>query len=151
MIELTFFLDPVAKQRPRFTSHRGKPRAYTAPKTELFENAIKALAYPMMRDQKPIEGPAVVWIDFYFKKPKSSKNKHHVVKPDNDNLQKSVFDALNGICWNDDSQIVEIHSRKLYGEKSKIHLRAYSHDEIVSVSHISERHLRRCAPRTRAD
>lgn len=38
-------------------------------------------------------------------------------KPDADNVQKLVFDALNKIVWRDDSQIVSILFCKRYGEK----------------------------------
>jgi hypothetical protein len=30
----------------------------------------------------------------------------HTSRPDGDNLDKFLFDALTGVCWKDDSQIV---------------------------------------------
>ena len=38
-----------------------------------------------------------------------------VVKPDWDNVGKIVCDALNGVAWHDDVQIVEAHVEKRYG------------------------------------
>lgn len=38
-------------------------------------------------------------------------------KPDTDNIAKLQFDALNGILWRDDSQVVFHTVRKSYGEK----------------------------------
>jgi Holliday junction resolvase RusA-like endonuclease len=35
-------------------------------------------------------------------------------KPDIDNLIKTIGDALNGIMWRDDSQIVMLQARKFY-------------------------------------
>lgn len=32
-------------------------------------------------------------------------------KRDVDNLLKIIFDALNGVCWKDDSQVSEAHSK----------------------------------------
>ena len=37
-----------------------------------------------------------------------------VTKPDIDNLQKFVYDSLNGVFWKDDSVIVESYSYKCY-------------------------------------
>jgi Holliday junction resolvase RusA-like endonuclease len=36
-------------------------------------------------------------------------------KPDCDNILKAYFDAMNKIVYDDDSQIVEIYSKKVYG------------------------------------
>ena len=37
-------------------------------------------------------------------------------KPDVDNILKAVFDALQGCAYEDDCQIVVIHSEKMYSE-----------------------------------
>lgn len=39
----------------------------------------------------------------------------HVSRPDADNCLKIVCDALNGVAWNDDSQVVDARVRKRYG------------------------------------
>jgi len=38
-------------------------------------------------------------------------------KPDVDNLVKAVMDGLNGIAYEDDSQVVRITARKEWGEE----------------------------------
>jgi len=38
-------------------------------------------------------------------------------KPDVDNLAKTIGDALNGIMWRDDSQIVVLQVRKFYASE----------------------------------
>lgn len=109
-----FDIEPVAKQRPRFS--RSKV-AYTPSKTRNFESTIRAMGKGMMA--KPLEGALCVTLIFTFKKPKSVKRELMTVKPDLDNLIK-FCDALNGVFWVDDNQIIEIHARKEYGEKSQI-------------------------------
>lgn len=37
------------------------------------------------------------------------------VKPDWDNIDKIVCDALNGLAWKDDAQVVEAYVEKRYG------------------------------------
>ena len=36
--------------------------------------------------------------------------------PDTDNLAKSILDALNGLAYDDDKQIVELEVKKFYNE-----------------------------------
>ena len=36
---------------------------------------------------------------------------------DLDNLSKAVLDGLNGICWEDDRQVIDLHIRKIVGQK----------------------------------
>lgn len=36
-------------------------------------------------------------------------------KPDLDNCVKAIFDAVNGIVWTDDVQVVGLRVRKVYG------------------------------------
>ena len=41
-------------------------------------------------------------------------------KPDLDNIAKSILDSLNGIAWNDDSQITNIWISKHYAEEPRV-------------------------------
>lgn len=41
-------------------------------------------------------------------------------KPDIDNVQKAVMDALTGVWYVDDSQIVESHVGKWYSENPRV-------------------------------
>ena len=57
-------------------------------------------------------------MSFRFQKPKSAKKSvtQKVTKPDLDKLLRSVLDALTGIVWVDDSQVVIISARKDFGQ-----------------------------------
>jgi Holliday junction resolvase RusA-like endonuclease len=55
-------------------------------------------------------------MDYYFARPKSARKRIlHVVKPDRDKLDRAIGDALKGILYADDGQIVEGSSQKHYG------------------------------------
>jgi Holliday junction resolvase RusA-like endonuclease len=41
-------------------------------------------------------------------------------KPDIDNVLKVVLDSLNGIAYKDDSQVVMVTGRKIYGHEPKL-------------------------------
>jgi Holliday junction resolvase RusA-like endonuclease len=62
-------------------------------------------------------GAVYLDVDFFVVKPKSvslAKRPQPCVKPDLDKLLRSVCDALAGIAWNNDSQVVSIRGRKIY-------------------------------------
>lgn len=40
---------------------------------------------------------------------------HHKKRPDVDNLAKLVLDAGNGVLYEDDSQVCDLHIQKVYG------------------------------------
>lgn len=113
---LVFNLDPVAKGRPR---HDRKGHVYTPEKTREFENAIALLARAQYKGE-PLDGPLWVRINATFKRPKTVKREWHTVKPDSDNIAKSILDPLNGIIYKDDSQIVNLQIFKAYGDAGKI-------------------------------
>lgn len=60
----------------------------------------------------PLTGPLSVTVLAFFHRPKNMIWKKRLMPrefktstPDNDNLEKSVYDALKGVVWHDDSQI----------------------------------------------
>ncbi|MDI9559696.1 MAG: RusA family crossover junction endodeoxyribonuclease, partial [Pseudomonadota bacterium] len=56
--------------------------------------------------------------EFIFARPKTLPKKvvDHTKKPDLDNLLKALKDAMTGIVWHDDAQIVSLSARKDYGD-----------------------------------
>jgi Holliday junction resolvase RusA-like endonuclease len=79
------------------------------------------------------EAPLVVGIWFTLPRPKGhylpantrraapalrpDAPKYPAGKPDTDKLLRGVLDALTGLVWRDDSQVVDILARKVYGER----------------------------------
>lgn len=116
MIIFNFPIDPVAKGRPRFTK---QGRAYTPKKTKEFTDAIKKMAYQQYKNG-PIKDAIHCTVVFMIKKPKTVTREYPTVKPDLDNLEKSLYDALNGIAYVDDSQIISHNVSKKYGSVSGI-------------------------------
>jgi crossover junction endodeoxyribonuclease RusA len=89
--------EPVPKGRPR----AGRGRHYTPKRTRDYERSVAMFA--RMAGAEPIVGPVRVEVSFW----RSSKR-----RCDLDNLVKSVTDALNGLAYADDQQIVELVARK---------------------------------------
>ncbi|QKO02977.1 RusA-like Holliday junction resolvase [Gordonia phage TZGordon] len=64
---------------------------------------------------EPFTGPVDVRLDFIMPRPKSApktKQIPAVKRPDVDKLARAVLDALTGVAFADDSQVVELHARK---------------------------------------
>ena len=77
----------------------------------------------------PLEGPLAATLCFVMPRPQSLPKKYGIgrlpstKKPDLDNLCKSVFDALNGILWVDDSHIQSLScSRWVAAENEQPHV-----------------------------
>ena len=119
-VTFTIFGKPHAKQRHKFVRATG--RTYTPTPTVDFEAHVGATARSLFK--VPMIGPVRLTLLATFKPPVSwSKKKRashlgtfHTQKPDLDNLEKSFCDGLNRIAFADDSQIAEIHCRKMWGE-----------------------------------
>lgn len=115
---------PQGKARARTT----KFGSYTPEKTVLYENYIK-LRYQQVSNyisDKPLE----VYIYAYYEPPKSTSKKDRQMmldgkirptkKPDIDNIAKVVLDALNGIAYKDDTQIIRLVVYKTYFETAHV-------------------------------
>ena len=112
----------VSKQRPKFSRKNGIMRTYTPEKTVNYENWVKMCW--MNSGQEKMQGNIIAVIVARFSIPKAvSKKKRKEMhenycakKPDCDNIAKSILDALNGIAYDDDSQIVSLDVTKLYSD-----------------------------------
>jgi Holliday junction resolvase RusA-like endonuclease len=119
------------KGRPRFSTRGGIPRAYTDARTLGAEAWIRACAVDQA-GSTPIEAPVVVEIAILVAIPASwprRKRAHALAgalwpagRPDLDNCIKLIADALNGIVWKDDRQIVRLIASKCYAEHAETRL-----------------------------
>lgn len=123
---------PVAKARPKFFrrgDHVGtyKPKEQEAAEVQFKSDVRRQLEVQRVSSPIPAKHPVRVKCWFLMPIPKSSSKKfraecaegvkHHVKKPDTDNLVKFVKDCLNGIAWHDDSQVCELSAIKYYSDK----------------------------------
>lgn len=56
---------------------------------------------------------------------KPSAPTHPAVRPDVDKFARAVLDALSGICYADDGQVVTVHAEKRFGEPSRAEIRVW--------------------------
>ena len=62
----------------------------------------------------PSEDPVVIDITFLMPRPKRKPRPFMAVRPDLDKLCRAVLDALTGVAYADDAQVVELSARKRY-------------------------------------
>lgn len=129
MFEFTVPGHPQGKARARTVrNHRtGRSISYTPPKTANYEMLIRQcfLAAPGKRYYDAgidLSIDIVAFFQIPKKAPKYKRDQYAnndirpTYKPDVDNIAKVVCDALNGVAYRDDAQIVDIHVSKRYTE-----------------------------------
>jgi len=118
--------NPTGKGRPRVT----KNGTYTPQKTKDYQKKVATIAVIESDNYFTSDEPLVATILCYYPIPKSMpkyKRKmieegtlYPIVKPDIDNVAKAILDALNGVIYKDDNQIVELHIKKLYSDNPRV-------------------------------
>jgi crossover junction endodeoxyribonuclease RusA len=83
------------------------------------------VAYSVARSWRtaPLEGPVRVRLSFVMPRPVATPKRRTppaIKKPDVDKLGRAMLDALTGVCWRDDSQVVELHATKRLAELDEI-------------------------------
>lgn len=125
----TYDIEPIPQGRPRFNSVT--KRAKDPQKSKNFKRAIAILTRFKFRGE-PFKKPIKITAKFYRSIPVSASKKKRklmergeilpTTKPDVDNYFKGLSDALNGLIYEDDNQITEVHAYKFYSEKPRIEL-----------------------------
>ena len=117
--------DPVPKGRPRFARRGQFVQTYTDAKTIDYETQVAIKARHAIGASEPLQGALTVFLYLRYAVPASYSKKRkeaclrgveYPKRIDLDNVYKSITDAMNGIVYTDDSQIVEAHITKVYAE-----------------------------------
>ena len=112
-MKFVFKIEPYPKRTATFGMRGRFPRVIKNKKTTEFETNLRQMCANQYKSAA-LTGPLAVKVAFYLTKPKSVKREYPTVTPDTDNLLKSCFDAMNGLLWEDDCQIVNIEAAKRY-------------------------------------
>ena len=129
MIKLIIPGVPVPQGRPRF----GKNSVYDPQKSRDYKAYVGLMASNQMHSTPPMKEAARLTVKVYRPMPKGFSKKKQaqalsggirpMTKPDLDNYIKGIKDALNGIVWGDDSQVVEYgNSGKWYSDQPRVEI-----------------------------
>ena len=104
-------------------------RGETPAKTVNYETLVKQL-YIVEHHNRQLDGPLSMTVRAYFQIPKSASQRkatemqegkiRPTTKPDWDNVGKIISDALNGLAYRDDSQIVRATVEKYYSDEPRV-------------------------------
>lgn len=113
-VKFTVEGEPVAWQRPGISWRGGSGRGFTHPKPEARKQQI-AWAARAGSNAALLTGPVIVGFAHFRAKPARGLD-HPTQRPDLDNYDKLVLDALEGIIYSDDSQVVGTLAWPLHGK-----------------------------------
>lgn len=97
MIKFIVHTNPIPKARPQFDSRH--KRTYTKQSTKEWEAVVRHYCVLAFRHIDPYQEPVKVSLRFYRKG-----------AADLDNLVKSALDGMNGVAWDDDRRVLELHA-----------------------------------------
>ena len=134
MIRLVIPGEPCGKLRARtFYDRRvGRVISKTPEKTKNYETFIRELFAAKYESFPPLLGAVRLRVNIFRGIPKSVSNRQAgrmeatlvrpTTRPDASNVLKAVEDALNGLAFHDDSQIVEILVQKYYSRTPRVEI-----------------------------
>jgi Holliday junction resolvase RusA-like endonuclease len=106
-------IEPLPQPRPRFSGGR----CYEPAKIKSYKSAVATAGKVAMCGKNLIENPVKVSLKLWRKfKPTSRRF------GDFDNHAKSICDALNGVVWLDDSQVVSATVEKYQSAVPKVEI-----------------------------
>ncbi len=103
------------------------------PKARDWKSAVASEARLHVGEGGPLlDGPLDVLMIFFLPRPKGHFKKNGqerpsapmwpTTRPDTQKLARGTTDALTGILWRDDSQIIEERLLKMYGEPARVEI-----------------------------
>lgn len=118
--------------------------AYNPANVQKWQAHTRLVAQESMGDHAPLEGPLRADFLIVVPVPKSFSNKKQhlamrellfpVTRPDCSNYLKTAEDALLGIVYRDDSQIVMLSVRKVYGAVPRMVIRVKTLDDLAVMA-----------------
>lgn len=118
-----------ARARTFYNPKLGRVQSMTPENTVLYENLVKQ-SFTQQADKDARwfnKEPLAMYITAYYPIPASTSKKNRQLmctgvlmptkKPDIDNIAKVICDALNGVAYGDDTQIIKLSMVKTYTEE----------------------------------
>lgn len=118
-----------ARARTFYNPRLGRVQSITPEETVNYENWVKMCFMNQVKDKRWFDKePLKMTIEAYFPIPKSTtkRDKERIdlgqlwptKKPDADNIAKVICDALNGVAYGDDTQIIVLEVLKDFTEEN---------------------------------
>ena len=160
-VVVTGHAEPAGSKRAFVPSHGGRParRADGSmmvnvvdanPKAKGWKVQVAQIVGEVWGDQPLLDGPVVVEMTFVRQRPKGhygtgrnegvlkdwARAEFPTTKPDTLKLARGVEDALTGVVWRDDAQIVDEVLRKRYGSPERVERRVAVADPAAALGSV---------------
>ena len=83
---------------------------------ELMEWRSNVASRAKLAGAMPSAEPIILRVTFRLQRPKTVKRIHPTTYPDLDKLIRSILDSLSNVAYLDDSQVIDIHAKKVYSD-----------------------------------
>ena len=105
MLTFEILADPIPLSRPKFSGHR----AYLPARSREYRELVQVVVQSIMRSRHiaPLTGELNCRLSFYRRFKTTARNFGDI-----DNHVKAILDALNGLLFHDDAQIVSLTAEK---------------------------------------
>lgn len=128
MSQILFFVPgpPVAQQRAKTIFKGGRVLGKYDPECcKIYKALVKQLAWKVMAENQLscTDLPVRIEMIFALPRPKSisiKKRPYPITRPDVDNLYKGVADAMEGIVYEKDEQVICCTIRKCYADRELV-------------------------------
>jgi Holliday junction resolvase RusA-like endonuclease len=112
-----FGTPPEPKGSMKNVARRGQKAKLISANPDLgaWEHLVAYAAKPHS-PREPLSGPVHVLLTFFLPRAPSVTRRLPYVKPDLDKLTRATFDALKGVAWIDDGQVVQSTQQKVYAD-----------------------------------
>lgn len=138
MLKFTVPGEPYGQPRPRFSAANGKVHTYNTDESRNYKTQVKLIAQTAAREQGwTFAGTEGIGVNIYAYMyiPQSKSKKFHAAamagderptkKPDCDNIFKAVTDALSGLLFKDDKQIIHARVEKYYSDEPRVEVEVF--------------------------
>lgn len=117
---LEAIIEACKRSRAILTSDNTKLKAYRAQVAKAAKDALWEANIDYLMADKHV--PMAFVIEFYLERPEScpKTRRYPSVRPDIDKLVRSTLDALKGVLYLDDAQVVDVAARKNYGTPERV-------------------------------
>jgi len=132
-VEIKFTVpgQPVPQGRPRFKRSGKFVQTYDPPPSAKYKRKVKKYAEKVPL-YEPLKGELYAEVLIFketlkgFSKAKKAAAEagtlRPTTKPDIDNYAKGILDAVKGVIWKDDGQVVDLYTRKFYSEIPRVEI-----------------------------
>ena len=126
--------DPVTQGsfNPIISKSTGRAVIFQTSKLKAWRDTVAQEAAISVRKIGVQTGPVMIWLQFMIQATQIEMRRGEITlesaakKPDADKLERAVLDALSGVYYKDDAQVIDLVAQKRRSEVPGVHIAMYT-------------------------